>query len=183
MFLCLCLREKYQDHISYFHSVHTLVSDGFTIIKFSYISRIIIYWASKILHHSSNCYSFFKLWYLKIMNWVWIGISSQRDFMHQQWNCPVCCGGIHKNVKNTKFDPKIKSIGFPFWTVSSWQWPLLWLLFSLLRSYQSWSNQLTCDTDPDMIQTSRPKTHETKLPKGSIRRAECEYWPCKRVLG
>ena len=25
------------------------------------------------------------------------GRSSQRDFMHQQWNCPVCCGGIHKN--------------------------------------------------------------------------------------
>ena len=36
-FLCLCLREKYQDHISYFHSVHTSVSDGFTTINFSRI--------------------------------------------------------------------------------------------------------------------------------------------------
>ena len=34
MFLCLCLRVKYQNHISYFHSVHTLVSDGFTVINF-----------------------------------------------------------------------------------------------------------------------------------------------------
>ena len=29
----------------------------------------------------------------------------------QQWNCPVRFGGI-KNVKNTDFDPKIKSIEF-----------------------------------------------------------------------
>ena len=30
----------YQDHISYFHSVHTLVSDWFAVINSSYISRI-----------------------------------------------------------------------------------------------------------------------------------------------
>ena len=70
-----------------------------------------------------------------------------------------------------------------FWALSSWQWPLLWLFFSLLRSYQSWSNQLTYDNDPDIIQTSRPKTPETSLPKGSIRWAKGEYWPCKRVVG
>ena len=32
-------------------------------------------------------------------------VNSNR-FMHQQWNCPVRCGGIHKNVKNSDFDPK-----------------------------------------------------------------------------
>ena len=32
-----------------------------------------------------------------------MGRSSQTDFIHQQWNCPVQCGGIHKNVKNTDF--------------------------------------------------------------------------------
>ena len=30
--------------------------------------------------------------------------------MHQRWNCPVLCGGIHKkkkkNAKNSDFDPK-----------------------------------------------------------------------------
>ena len=32
-------------------------------------------------------------------------------------NCPVCCGGMHKNVQNTDFDPKIESIGFPWKTL------------------------------------------------------------------
>ena len=58
---------------------------------------------------------FFKhLRHLKIMNWVWMGMSSQTDVMHQQWNCPVCFGVIQTNVKNTDFnDLKIKSIEFP----------------------------------------------------------------------
>ena len=34
------MRKKYQDHISYFHSMHTLVSDGFTIINFSISSGL-----------------------------------------------------------------------------------------------------------------------------------------------
>ena len=47
--------------------------------------------------------------------------------------------------------------------------------FSLLRSYQARSNQLTCDKDPDIRQTSRPKTAGTKLPKGPIRRDEGDF--------
>ena len=50
-----------------------------------------------------------------------------------------------------------------------------WDCFSLLRSYQAWSNQLTCDKDPDIRQTSRPKTAGTKLPKGPIRRDEGDF--------
>ena len=50
-----------------------------------------------------------------------------------------------------------------------------WDCFSLLRSYQAWSNQLTCDKDPDIRQTSRPKTTGTKLPKGPIRRDEDDF--------
>ena len=47
--------------------------------------------------------------------------------------------------------------------------------FNLLHSYQTWSNQLTCDKDPDIRQTSRPKTAGTKLPKGPIRRDEGDF--------
>ena len=50
-----------------------------------------------------------------------------------------------------------------------------WDCFSLLRSYQAWSNQLTCDKEPDNRQTSRPKTAGTKLPKGLIRRDEGDF--------
>ena len=50
-----------------------------------------------------------------------------------------------------------------------------WDCFSLLRSYQAWSNQLTCDKDPDNRQTSRPKTARTKLHKGPIRRDEGDF--------
>ena len=50
-----------------------------------------------------------------------------------------------------------------------------WDCFSLLRSYQAWSNQLTCDKDPDIRQTSRPKTAGTKLPKGPISRDEGDF--------
>ena len=50
-----------------------------------------------------------------------------------------------------------------------------WDCFSLLRSYQARSNQLTCDKDPDIRQTSRPKTAGTKLPKGPIRRDESDF--------
>ena len=50
-----------------------------------------------------------------------------------------------------------------------------WDCFSLLRSYQAWSNQLTCDKDPDIRQISRPKTAGTKLPKGPIRRDEGDF--------
>ena len=39
----------YKDHISYFHSVHTLASNGFTVINFSDISRIYTE-HKKILH-------------------------------------------------------------------------------------------------------------------------------------
>ena len=52
---------------------------------------------------------------------------------------------------------------------------LYWDCFSLLRSYQAWSNQLTCDKDPDIRQTSRPKTARTKLPKGPIRRDGSDF--------
>ena len=65
-----------------------------------------------------------------------------------------------------------------------------WDCFSLLRSYQAWSNQLTCDKDPYIRQTSRPKTAGTKLPKGPIRRDEGDFLtlqegprsPWKRIL-
>ena len=50
-----------------------------------------------------------------------------------------------------------------------------WDCFSLLRSYQAQSNQLTCDKDPDIRQTSRPKTAGTKLYKGPIRRDEGDF--------
>ena len=50
-----------------------------------------------------------------------------------------------------------------------------WDCFSLLRSYQAWSNQLTCDKDPDIRQTSRPKTAGTKLPKGPISLDEGDF--------
>ena len=50
-----------------------------------------------------------------------------------------------------------------------------WDCFSLLRSYQAWSNQLTCDKDPDIRQSSRPKTTGTKPPKGLIRRDEGDF--------
>ena len=50
-----------------------------------------------------------------------------------------------------------------------------WDCFSLLRSYQARSIQLTCDKDPDIRQTSRPKTAGTKLPKGPIRRDESDF--------
>ena len=50
-----------------------------------------------------------------------------------------------------------------------------WDCFSLLPSYQAWSNQLTCDTDPVIRQTSRPNTAGTKLPKGSIGRDEGDF--------
>ena len=50
-----------------------------------------------------------------------------------------------------------------------------WDCFSLLRSYQAWSNLLTCDKDPDISQTSRPKTTGTKPPKGPIRRDEGDF--------
>ena len=50
-----------------------------------------------------------------------------------------------------------------------------WDCFSLLCSYQTWSNQLTCDKDPDIRQTSRPKTARTKLPKGPIRQDEGDF--------
>ena len=42
------------------------------------------------------------------------------------------------------------------------------ILFSLLRSYQALSNQLTCDKDPDIRQTSQPNTAGKKLPKGPV---------------
>ena len=51
-------------------------------------------------------------------------------------------------------------------------------------------NQLTCDKDPGIRQTSQPKTAGTKLPKGPIFRDEGDYLTldsilllCKRVLG
>ena len=50
-----------------------------------------------------------------------------------------------------------------------------WHCFSLLRSYQAWSNQLTCDKDSDIRQTSWPKTARAKLPKGPIRRDESDF--------
>ena len=50
-----------------------------------------------------------------------------------------------------------------------------WDCFSLLCSYQACSNQLTCYKDPDIRQTSRPKTAGTKLPKGPIRRDEGDF--------
>ena len=50
-----------------------------------------------------------------------------------------------------------------------------WDCFSLLRSYQARSNQLTCDKDPDIRQTSRPKTAGTKLPKGPIHPDEGDF--------
>ena len=34
---------------------------------------------------------------------------------------------------------------------------------------------MTCDKDPDIRQTSRPKTAGTKLPKGPIRRDEGDF--------
>ena len=57
----------------------------------------------------------------------------------------------------------------PSWRCCSQLCHLGWDCFSLLRSYQAWSNQLTCYEDPDIRQTSRPKTAGTKLPKGPIR--------------
>ena len=50
-----------------------------------------------------------------------------------------------------------------------------WDCFSLLPSYQAWANQLTCDKDPDIRQTSRPKTTGRKLPKGPISRDEGDF--------
>ena len=65
---------------------------------------------------------------------------------------------------------------------------IFFFFFCLLRSYQALSHQLTCDKDPDIRQTSRPKATETKLPKGLIRRAEGEFltlqegpWPWHSV--
>ena len=50
-----------------------------------------------------------------------------------------------------------------------------WDCFSLLRSYQAWSNLLTCDKDPDIRQTLRLKTTGTKLPKGPMHRDEGDF--------
>ena len=42
---------------------------------------------------------------------IFPGVSEVVEFYSR--NCPVRCGEIHNNVKNTDFDPKIKSVGFP----------------------------------------------------------------------
>ena len=47
------------------------------------------------------------------------------------------------------------------------------LVYSVLIKHNQ--NQLTCDKDPNIRQTSRPKTARTKLPKGPKRRDEGDF--------
>ena len=66
-------------------------------------------------------------------------------------------------------------LGGTVFNCAIWAVAPYWDCFSLLRSYQAWSNQLTCDKNPDIRQTSRPKTAGTKLPKGPISRDEGDF--------
>ena len=134
-----------------------------------------IYWASKILHHSSNFYPFSNIYGIR----VWMGRSSQTDFMHQQWMCPVCCGGIHKNVKKHWFWPK-NHLDFHrrFWlsyvcmmfvlrkTQSNLNWIVLWILVDFLNFLFNDlpNNRITWWIDLMAFKGNHPVIYSAKYP-------------------
>ena len=118
----------------------------------------------------------------ELQNFKWhnslCGSGTTNHIIVCMWNLS---GFLWKNPKCPRAQdrrPLCQSHLLLFSTVPSWRWPLLGF-FSLLRSYQASSNQLTCDKDPDIRKASRPKTAGTKLPKEPIRRDEGNFLTLK----
>ena len=97
----------YQDHISYFHSVHTIVFDGFIVISCSFISRM-------YPEPQKYCTALLIVILFQTMAFENNKLSINRQVFSNRFYASAVklFSGIHKNVKNTDLDQKIKSIGF-----------------------------------------------------------------------